>query len=105
MTNFFEGFFGRPVIIRTNTAGVHFGTLEAAVSSADGFDVKLKDSRRIYGWAGAFTLSELAVLGTTNPSGCKLSVTVGTQFLRAIEIIPMEEQGIASLTAIKPFKP
>lgn len=40
---------GKEVIVRTYSAGVHFGTLE----SRNGKEVVLKDARRIWDWVWA----------------------------------------------------
>ena len=62
---------GRWVILRSNYAGVHFGRL---VSGDGERSVTLTDSRRIWGWSGARTLSEAATLGIAANS--KVSVEV-----------------------------
>jgi hypothetical protein len=90
---------GRPVMIRTYSAGVHYGILEEVNSASDGFDVFLSNSRRIYEWTGAFTLSELATKGSTEKKS-KISVTIPGIALRAIEIIPMTDAGFQNLNAI-----
>ena len=53
---------GKYCVIRTYSAGVHAGTVE----SVTGTEVILKDSRRIYKWEGAFTLSELSQKGISS---------------------------------------
>jgi hypothetical protein len=60
------------VIIRTESAGVFAGYLQ----SKEGTEVTLVDARRIWYWAGAFTLSQLAVDGTSQPGNCKFPVAV-----------------------------
>ena len=73
---------GKYCIVRTYSAGVHAGVLE----KANGTEVTLTDSRRIWSWTGALSCSEIAVAGIT---GGKVSVAVPTQYLtEAIEIIP-----------------
>ena len=67
---------GKTVMIRTYSAGVHYGELSAIDSASGGFDVKLKNSRRVYSWAGACSLSQLALEGSKTPIDCKISVTV-----------------------------
>lgn len=86
---------GKPVIVRTYSAGVHFGTL----ASRDGKEVVLTDARRIWYWEGAFTLSAVAMSGVKKTS--KLSVTVDEILLtEAIEIIPCSEAAAANLAAL-----
>ena len=60
------------VIVRARDAGVHAGYL---VSHTDTI-VVLRDSRRIWYWDGAASLSELAVYGASRPEGCKFAVKV-----------------------------
>lgn len=76
-------------VIRTFSAGVHFGIVE----SRDGKEVVLKDSRRIWYWSGAASLSQLALDGVSNPRDCKFSMTVPKIILtEAIEIIDCTEK-------------
>lgn len=86
---------GKDVIIRTYSAGVHFGTLAAR----DGKEVTLTNARRIWYWEGAFTLSAVAQSGVNKKS--KLSVEVPEILLtEAIEIIPCSEAASANLRAL-----
>jgi hypothetical protein len=83
------------VIIRTYSAGVHAGELV----SRKGREVILKNSRRIWSWKGAESLSELSVRGAKFPKECRFAIPVKTITLtEAIEIIPCE------LAAIKMIK-
>ena len=50
---------GKKVIVRTQNAGVFFGTLAAK----HGDEVTLNGARRIWSWQGANTLSEMALHG------------------------------------------
>lgn len=87
---------GKKVIVRTHSAGVHFGTLAAK----DGKEVVLKNARRIWYWEGAFTLSAVAVSGVGR--GSKLSVLTQEILLtEAIEIIPCSEAAADNLQSLK----
>ena len=87
---------GKKVIVRTHSAGVHFGTLAAK----DGKEVVLRGARRIWYWEGAFTLSAVAVSGVSKRS--KLSVSVPEILLtEAIEIIPCSEEATENLQGLK----
>ena len=78
---------GTKVLIRTYSAGVHFGTLE----SRNGQEVHLKNARRLWSWSGALSLSEVASTGV-NINSSKISVPVSDIILtQAIEIIPISE--------------
>ena len=89
---------GKKVIVRTYSAGVHYGTL----ITKEGATVVLKDSIRIWYWDGAFTLSALAMLGTSKPGNCKFSVPVAEIEIERIEIIPCSDQAIKSIEGVKP---
>lgn len=85
MNNKGDEMIGRYVIVRTYSAGVHAGILK----SRDGKEVVLTDSRRIWYWSGAASLSELAGRGTSDPARCKFPAAVNEILLtEAIEIIP-----------------
>ena len=88
------------VCIRTYSAGVHCGYLK----ERNGKEVKLVNARRIWKWAGAFTLSELAVNGVEKPHECKISCTVPRIYLtEAIEIIPMTAKAKKSIEEVKAY--
>ena len=91
---------GREVIVRTYSAGVHFGTLAAR----DGKEVTLTNARRIWYWEGAFTLSAVATKGVNANSN--LSVAVPEIMLtEAIEIILCTEEAAACLRALPAHDP
>lgn len=85
-------------IVRADRAGVFAGY----VAAHNDKNVKLLNARRIWQWAGAATLSQLAVDGTSKPANCKFPNEVPEIYLTdAIEIIPATEkarQSIASVT-------
>lgn len=90
----------RYVIVRTYSAGVHAGYL--ADQSEDGKRVKLLDSRRIWYWSGAFTLSEMSQSGVSDPDNCKFSIAIPEiEITEAIEIIPCTERAMNNLKAVK----
>ncbi|WP_294718936.1 DUF6948 domain-containing protein [Prevotella sp.] len=92
---------GKKVIIRGDRSGVEFGELV----EHKGREVTLKDARRIWFWAGAASLSQLAKDGTTNPSSCKFTVTVDSiTILDAIEIIPCTDKAIKSIEDVEVWK-
>ena len=78
----------KEVIVRTYSAGVHVGELV----SHKGTEVTLKNARRIWKWAGAFTLNAVAVTGvdrTQSRISCAVPKIILTQ---AIEIIPVSDK-------------
>jgi len=92
---------GTPVIIRTYSAGVHFGTLDAR----QGPEVRLSDTRRIWYWDKAFTLSKIAADGLSE-SNSKLSVSLPEIILtECIEVIPCSEKSAKQLAEVKAHTP
>lgn len=95
----------KKVIIRADRAGVFFGTLMAKRETPAGVEVDLHDSRRLWYWDGAASLSQLATEGTNRPSECKFTVTVPQHMvMQVIEIIPCSEDAIKSIEAVKVWK-
>ena len=86
----------KPVIVRTYSAGVHFGYLV----SRDGREVVLERSRRIWRWYGANTLSEIATSGL-NTARSRVAAPVSITLTEAIEIINCTPEAVASLQAAK----
>ena len=89
------------VIVRTQSAGVFAGNLE----SRNGKEVALTDARRLWYWAGAASLSQLAVDGTSNPRQCKFPVAVPrVELTEAIEILSVTEKAEASIKAVEVWR-
>lgn len=89
------------VIVRTYSAGVHAGVLV----TLNGQEVELADSRRIWKWEGAASLSGLAVHGTSRPDACMFPAAVPSIVLtQAIEIITTTPAGEASIRAVPEWK-
>ena len=82
-----------PVIVRTYSAGVHYGHLV----SRSGKEVRLTGSRRIHYWTGALSCSELATRGPGAGSriGDPISVTL-TEAIEVIDCSPSAEKVIES---------
>jgi hypothetical protein len=92
---------GKTCMVRTYSAGVFAGVLK----SRDGKEVVLTNARRIWHWAGAASLSQLAVDGTSKPSECKFPVAVPEILLtEVIEIITMTEKAIESIATVLVWK-
>jgi hypothetical protein len=91
----------KTVIVRTYSAGVFMGELV----SRKGQEVVLNNARRIWYWAGAASLSQLAMEGTSNPSGCKFPCPVDrVELLQAIEILDVTPKAKASIDAVPVWK-
>lgn len=89
------------VIVRTYSAGCFAGYLE----SEKGQEVVLTNARRLWQWSGAASLSQLAVTGTSNPSGCKFpAATVSHKLYQAIETIEATEVARKSIESVPEWK-
>lgn len=61
--------------------------------------------RRLWFWAGANSLSQLAVDGVAKPEECKFTVYVPEMtILGVIEIIPCTDKAIASIEGVKEWR-
>ena len=89
------------VMVRTYSAGVFMGEFV----SRKGQEVVLTNARRIWHWAGAASLSQLAMEGTSNPSGCKFPCPVDrVELLQAVEILDVTPKAKASIDAVPVWK-
>jgi len=98
--NLSSRFFGQKVMIRTYSAGVHFGELKDKIDQ-EGI---LLNARRVYSWEGACSLSQLSQEGSKSISKCKISIPVPEILLnRIIEVIPMSEFAYKQLSETTPW--
>ena len=96
---------GKKVIIRASRAGVFFGTLKEKRETPAGVEVVLSDSRRLWFWNGAASLSQLATEGTKRPDDCKFTVKVSEHnIMQVIEIIPCTEEAVKSIESVKVWR-
>jgi hypothetical protein len=87
----------RYVIVRTYSAGVFAGEFV----SRTGQEVVLKNARRIWYWKGAASLSQLAMHGTSDPSGCQFPCEVDrVELLQAIEILDVTPKAEKSIREV-----
>jgi len=87
---------GKPVIVRTYSAGAHFGYL----ARRDGKEVDLQGSRRLWRWYGAWTLSEVATAGL-DAQKSRVAAPVSITLTEAIEIIDCTAEAVASIESAK----
>lgn len=80
----------QPVLVRTYSAGVHFGYLVYRKDK----EVRLDRSRRIWRWYGANTLSEIATAGL-DVKKSKVGGPVSITLTEAIEIIDCTPEAVA----------
>ncbi len=89
------------VIVRTYSAGVFAGELE----SRNGQEVVLLNARRLWYWAGAASLSQMANTGTSKPNQCKFPEAVSrVELLQAIEILDVTPEARKSIEEVKEWK-
>lgn len=92
---------GKFVLVRGDRSGVFAGTLKAK----DGREVELTECRRIWYWAGAASISQLAIDGTKKPQECKFPAPVASIVITdVIEIIPCTKTAEASIKAVEEWK-
>lgn len=88
-------------IVRTYSAGVFAGYIE----SRNGREVVMRNARRLWMWAGAASLSQLAMEGTTKPSECKFPCAVDkVELLEVIEILDCTEKAFKSIEGVPIWK-
>lgn len=91
----------RYVIVRTYSMGVFAGTM--LTESTETVKV-LKGARRIWYWAGAASLSQLAMEGTTRPKDCKFPCEVDRVELtspQGFEILDVTDKARESIAGVK----
>ena len=92
-----EEIINRKCIVRTYSAGVFFGI----VRKRSGKEMYMTDVRQLWRWAGAATLCQLAMTGTSKPDECKFPCVVDELLLtEVIEIIPCSAAGITSIEGV-----
>jgi len=89
------------VVVRTYSAGVHVGYLK----KRSGKEVTLVNSRRIWQWDGAASLSQLAMEGVAKPANCKFAMELPTiELTEAIEIIEATEKAKTNIASVPVWK-
>jgi hypothetical protein len=87
-------------IVRTYSAGVFF----AIVHKRNGKEAVLRDARRLWYWAGAASLSELAERGTSAPTQCKFPISVEEIVVtEVIEILSVTPKAAATIDGVVPW--
>lgn len=89
------------VIARGTASGAHAGILV----SRTGQEVTLRNARRLWYWRGAASLSQLAVTGTSEPTGCKFPPAVPGETVKTdvCELIDCTADGRKSIESVKPW--
>lgn len=88
-------------IVRTHSAGVFAGYIE----SQNGQEITLVKARRLWQWAGAASLSQLAMEGTSDPKSCKFPQEVDrVKLFQVIEILDTTKKAKDSIDSVKIWK-
>ena len=94
-------YVGKKVIVRTNRAGVFFGTLK----ESDKTSATLSDVRKLWYWDGACAVEEIAENGVERPDNCKFTVTVPEMVVNEwIQIVPCSDKAVESIEGVKIWK-
>lgn len=89
-------------IVRTYSAGVFAGYLKEKVTKEGTTTCVLLNARRLWSWAGAASLSEMAMHGTSKPEGCKFPCEVSkVELLQVIEILDVTKKAKESIDSVK----
>ena len=89
-------------IVRTYSAGVFAGWFDVKTKGKDGI---IFDSRRLWFWKGAASLSQLAIDGVSNPNDCKFPCIVPKTILKEIiEIIPCTKKAMDIILEVPIWK-
>jgi hypothetical protein len=89
------------VIVRTFSAGVFAGYLK----SKEGDEVTLVNSRRIWAWYGAASLSQLSQEGVKRPNDCKIAMVEPLKIAKGwVEIIPGTNAAKKSIDGVAEWK-
>ena len=100
-----EQLLNKRVVIRADRAGVFYGTLAEIEPLGDKYQVELTDCRRLWYWSGAASLTQLAVEGVKNPSGCKFTISQQSIVVNGvIEIHGCTDEAISSIEKVAVWK-
>lgn len=89
----------RPVIIRANQSGCHYGYIESKSAT----EVVLRDARRLWYWVGA-SLSQVAAEGAGEGSKIGVPVRVTLQRDDVVEIIDATPAAKAKIEGMAPWR-
>lgn len=97
-----QEFEGMPYcIVRTYSAGVFAGYIE----KREGQETVIRQARRLWKWAGAASLSQLATDGTKKPKECKFPCEVDKiTVTETIEILDCTEEARLSIKGVEVWK-
>ncbi len=86
-----QEYIGKKVLVRSQGAGVYFGTLE----KMEGNQVKVSNVRNIWRWTGASCLSQIANSGVT---GDRIGPVVSSMVINnVLQVMPLTKAAIKNL--------
>lgn len=98
-----ENYIGKKCIVRCYGAGVFFGEVKEVSNDANGLNVRMVNTRKIWYWDGAAAVEQLSQDGCNDKS--KLTVAVPELVVaNAIQIIPCTGKAIANLESKAEWK-
>lgn len=65
-----------------------------------GKTARLEEAIRLWGWEGAFSLSNLAAFGTSAPEGCRFAAPVTVTLTEVIEVIEATPVAVESIQGV-----
>ena len=90
-----------PQIVRCYGAGVFY----AVVEKRNRQEAVLRNARRLWYWAGAASLSQLAMEGTKDPGHCKFPCAVDRiEVTQVLEVIDVTEAASKSIESVPEWK-
>lgn len=96
--NEFSKFLNKYCIVRTRSAGVFAGE----VTALDKDSCTIKNSRRIWYWDGAASLSQLSQEGVKRPENCKFPCVIPEHLVfEPVEIIPCTPDARQSIEGVE----
>ena len=92
---------GKKVIVRSNGAGIFFGTLTAK----EGDEVQMTSVRKLHYWDGACAVEQLSVDGTSKPNDCRFTVEVKELTITNIlQILTCTKKAITNIENVPVWK-
>lgn len=89
------------VIVRSRDSGAWAGLL---IGRGEPGQVSLDSARRLWHWAGAMTLSEIAIQGVESPAECKFACPVRVDLDGVCEIIYASPEARTILESVPPWR-
>lgn len=91
-------------IIRAERAGVFL----CKILKEEGNTLQVNNLRRLYRWAGALDVTQIAKEGISNPNNCKFSVQLGSEdtslIYNVIEAHTCTEKALQTLNSVLAWK-